>query len=63
MTHEELKKFAMPFGKHKGKPLEEVPLDYLDWALREYGMASQTRELLEAYRSGISVNRFTEKKD
>lgn len=21
----------MPFGKHKGKPMSEVPSDYLDW--------------------------------
>jgi len=25
---------TMPFGKHKGMPLKDVPLDYLDWALR-----------------------------
>lgn len=21
----------MPFGKHKGKPMQEVPANYLDW--------------------------------
>ncbi|EJY56249.1 DNA polymerase III, epsilon subunit [Alicyclobacillus hesperidum URH17-3-68] len=25
---------TMPFGKHRGVPLRDVPLDYLDWALR-----------------------------
>ncbi len=25
----------MPFGKHKGAKMEDVPLDYLKWALRE----------------------------
>ncbi len=24
-------KYVLPFGKHKGKPLDEVPLLYLDW--------------------------------
>ncbi len=24
----------MPFGKHQGKPLEEVPKDYLEWLLK-----------------------------
>lgn len=24
---------TMPFGKHRGTPFEEIPLDYLDWAL------------------------------
>lgn len=23
----------MPFGKHRGKPLEDVPLSYMQWAL------------------------------
>jgi hypothetical protein len=26
----------MPFGKHKGKPLSEVPEDYLWWCLRNF---------------------------
>ncbi|WP_072875129.1 putative quorum-sensing-regulated virulence factor [Alicyclobacillus tolerans] len=25
---------TMPFGKHKGKPLEDVPIDYIQWALK-----------------------------
>ena len=25
----------MPFGKHKGKPLEEIPVDYLRWLYYE----------------------------
>jgi len=24
---------TMPFGKHRGKPLQDVPMDYLRWAL------------------------------
>jgi len=27
--------FRMPFGKHEGKLLEEIPRDYLNWCLRE----------------------------
>ena len=29
------KPFAMPFGKHKGKPLELIPDSYLDWLLSQ----------------------------
>lgn len=25
----------MPLGKHKGRPLKEIPLDYLQWAVRK----------------------------
>jgi exodeoxyribonuclease X len=25
----------MPFGKHKGKPMEDIPVDYFEWCLRE----------------------------
>ena len=25
---------VMPWGKHKGKPLDQVPRDYLNWAVR-----------------------------
>jgi hypothetical protein len=26
--------WVLPFGKHKGRPLPEVPSDYLSWLLR-----------------------------
>lgn len=26
-------RMLMPFGKHKGEPVEDVPADYLDWFL------------------------------
>lgn len=26
---------VMPFGKHKGKPLNQIPKDYLSWVLQE----------------------------
>jgi uncharacterized protein (DUF3820 family) len=25
----------MPFGKHKGKLMEDIPVDYFEWCLRE----------------------------
>jgi hypothetical protein len=31
------------FGKHKDKPLSEVPSDYLDWALRTCKLSTGTR--------------------
>lgn len=37
----------MPFGKHKGRPLSQVPRDYLAWMLGKDGL---TTELMEAIR-------------
>lgn len=33
----------MPFGKHKGEPMEDVPVGYLHW-LWHNGMKSKTKE-------------------
>lgn len=32
ITRERAAAFVLPFGKHKGKKLAEVPRDYLEWA-------------------------------
>lgn len=32
----------MPFGKHKGIPMQDVPAGYLHW-LWNYGMSQKTR--------------------
>lgn len=33
----------MPFGKHKGKLLEEVPLDYWHWALENFDSLQESK--------------------
>jgi DNA polymerase III epsilon subunit-like protein len=35
---------TMPMGKHKGKRLEEVPLDYWQWALANMDSLDETKE-------------------
>ena len=40
----------MPLGKHKGRPLREIPLDYLYWAARQ----DFDQDLLFSLRSEIS---------
>jgi exodeoxyribonuclease X len=42
----------MPFGKHKGKPLSDVPADYMDWLL-DRDIDDDLRSALKAARSGI----------
>jgi len=35
----------MPFGKHKGKPMGEVPKDYLQWLLKQDGFTEKNKEM------------------
>lgn len=37
----EIRNYKMPFGKFKGRPLEEVPLKYLDWLIGEKNLSAQ----------------------
>src|SRR4051812_10242974 len=30
----------MPFGKHRGKPLDEIPFSYLEWVLESCNTAT-----------------------
>lgn len=39
-------KGLMPFGKYRDWPLCDVPLDYLEWALRSASLGEEVRELL-----------------
>lgn len=40
---------TMPWGKHKGKPLKEVPRDYLKWAVNNAdAMSPELRAAIEA---------------
>jgi hypothetical protein len=38
----------LPFGKHRGRPLAEVPADYLLWALQECKLSSGLRAAIAA---------------
>lgn len=42
--------FIMPFGKHKDELLDDVPIEYLDWCLKEYKYLSDWhRKLINHY--------------
>jgi exodeoxyribonuclease X len=38
----------MPFGKHKGEPISQVPTDYKQWMLRQDNVSEFLRKALEA---------------
>ena len=56
----ENKEFIMPFGKHKGKTLEDTPLTYLDWLLSA-NLHDNTRKAIEGYLSEPVIKRELEK--
>jgi uncharacterized protein (DUF3820 family) len=51
----------MPFGKHRGESIEDLPSDYIEWALRELdSLRPAIKEEMEAQltiRGGHGVNR------
>jgi uncharacterized protein (DUF3820 family) len=47
---EHVEEFVLPFGKWKDMYLKEVPIEYLDWVLREYQYLSDWhRKLIDHY--------------
>lgn len=38
----------MPFGRHKGRPLSEIPSEYLSWLLRECDLRPWLHDAVEA---------------
>jgi putative quorum-sensing-regulated virulence factor len=44
---------VMPWGKHKGVPLDQVPLGYLAWVL-DVGYAARTPALLAGIRGEVA---------
>lgn len=50
---------AFPFGKHQGKPLDEVPLDYLQWCYDKFeGCSPDLRYTLEV-KLGLRIEAAT----
>jgi exodeoxyribonuclease X len=38
---------TMPFGKHKGEPVEDLPSDYIEWLLAECELRPALQKELE----------------
>ena len=51
---------VMPFGKHKGMKMEDVPTDYLKWALREMtNLDANLRHTMQKLVRGESLDEET----
>ena len=43
-----MERMLMPFGKYKGEPLDEIPSDYLEWALENCDLRPALQAEMEA---------------
>ena len=43
-SHSDPRSFLIPFGKHRGKPLWQIPRQYLDCVARDYSLWSPQPE-------------------
>jgi uncharacterized protein (DUF3820 family) len=39
----------MPFGKHKGTALKDIPVRYLDWLIGEDGIYQATKDKVKTH--------------
>lgn len=51
ITYEEAQNFEMPFGKHAGKRLHEIPAGYLEW-LSESTSNKSIKRKVDAFLDG-----------
>lgn len=42
----------MPFGKHRGEPIANLPVDYQDWLLRQEGLDPYVKAAIINHREG-----------
>jgi uncharacterized protein (DUF3820 family) len=46
----------MPWGKFKGKLIEDIPIDYINWALRETDIADTYPDVAEEMQAQIALS-------
>jgi len=56
---------TMPFGKYKGEPIEDLPVDYIEWCLGECDLRPALQAEMEAQlalKRGEGVSRGLDRK-
>lgn len=43
---------VMPFGKHKGEELQDIPVAYLDWLIGQDWLKPDLKETIEDHLQG-----------
>ena len=50
-----MREFIMPFGKHKGEPLTDIPRSYLEWILEQEGGIMDNNDFMDAIEYELAV--------
>ena len=62
MNFKEANSTRLMFGKYKGKTLDEVPLDYLDWLMgQEWFSTRPEYEAVRTYLDAPSIKELLER--
>lgn len=62
MTFAESQEFVMPFGKYKGRKLDDIATDdeglkYLDWAIGNATLMGRTKDALTTFLADASIQK------
>ena len=60
ITFQEAANFVMPYGEHKDKKLDDIPLRYLDWAYGEFEIGSEVQRHIEVYVTDPHIAKMIE---
>lgn len=56
-------KYKMPFGQHKGKTLDEIPLNDLDWLIGQDWLKEPTKSKIKEYLSDPVIAQLLEEEN
>jgi len=47
----------MPFGKHKGSEISNLPTDYIEWAMSTFEYSESNKALLTEFGNQLALRR------
>jgi len=56
-------KWEIPFGKHKGSALEDVPASYLLWLAEQKDPPPEVKKYVEMHRKTLEAEQFSKHRE